>query len=127
MQHSRDSSSESSNAILIPYPKHNFSYLLITVFISLNSWRMFCNTSSFNISSCFLFLDGGVIIGESLSSGISAYIPWTSFNFTVYVFLGPIFQNADPKNGKVKFQTLYLKFISLLWITRAAEIASHFT
>ena len=126
MQHSRDSSSESSNAILIPYLKHNFSYLLIAVFILPNSWSMFCNTSSFDISDCFLFLDGGVMVGDSLSSCISVCIRSTSFNFTAYVFLDLIFQNADPKNVKVNFQTPYLKFKSLRWIIRAAEIASHF-
>ena len=126
MQHSRDPSSESSSAILIPYLKHNFSYLLITVFISLNSSRMFCNTSSFDISDWFLFLDGGVMVGDSLSCCISVCIRSTSCNFSAYVCLDPIFQNANPKNIKVNFQTLYLIFKSIRWIIRAAEIGSHF-
>ena len=53
------------------------------------------------------------MVGDSLSSCISVCIRSTSFSFTAYVFLDPIFENADPKNVKVNFQTLYLIFKSI--------------
>ena len=98
------------------YLKQSFLYLLMTVFISLNSWRMFCNISFFDISGCFLFLGNSVMVGGLLLSCTSVCIHSTSFNFTGYVFLDSLLQNVGPKKVKVNFQTL----------ATTVEIASHF-
>lgn len=76
MQLSRDSCSESCSATPCPmlHLKLNFLYFLLTIFIFLNYFRMFCKTSTLDISVVFTIRGGGVMVGDWFSSCVGSQI-----------------------------------------------------